>query len=142
MAELRPANENPWYVLMTLYGDPNGPNDSFDWSLHRKNVAVWNAWTGQALSSEQKSFIKSAFPEYYQQIRRWKSLRVEAERQYEARKRGICSGETTPHQIPDPRMSIDLTELSFDSGLSFDGMMFARPLGSGPVKLLAFGLVD
>ena len=41
--ELRPANENPWYVLMTLYGDAYG-----------KNRKVWNSWAAQVLTDEEK----------------------------------------------------------------------------------------
>lgn len=40
--KLKPANQNPWYVLMTLYGEQEG--ERIDWELHRKNREVWNAW--------------------------------------------------------------------------------------------------
>ncbi len=35
-SQLKHADQNPWYVLMTLYGDD-----------HDKNRRVWNAWAGQ-----------------------------------------------------------------------------------------------
>jgi len=41
---LRPANENPWYILMTLYGEQEG--EEIDWELHEKNRRAWNAWAG------------------------------------------------------------------------------------------------
>ncbi|SLN47087.1 hypothetical protein ROA7450_02326 [Roseovarius albus] len=41
MSDLKPANENRWYVLMTLYGEQDG--DEIDWALHEKNVAAWNS---------------------------------------------------------------------------------------------------
>ncbi|WP_420862852.1 pentapeptide repeat-containing protein [Algirhabdus cladophorae] len=40
MADLRPANENPWYVLMTYYGEQDG--DEVDWELHKANAEFWN----------------------------------------------------------------------------------------------------
>ena len=40
--KLTPANENPWYVLMTLYGEQEG--EEIDWELHEKNRSVWNYW--------------------------------------------------------------------------------------------------
>lgn len=40
--KLKPANENPWYVLMTLFGEQEG--EEIDWELHKKNREVWNAW--------------------------------------------------------------------------------------------------
>ena len=39
---LTPANANPWYVLMTLYGEQTG--EEVDLALHEKNRAAWNAW--------------------------------------------------------------------------------------------------
>ena len=45
MAELRDANMNPWYVLMTLYGEQEG--ERVDKELQAKNRAVWNAWSCQ-----------------------------------------------------------------------------------------------
>ena len=42
MEGLKPANENPWYVLMTLHGEQEG--EEIDWELHERNRATWNAW--------------------------------------------------------------------------------------------------
>ena len=49
---LTPANENPWYVLMTLYGEQTG--EWIDWKLHEKNRAAWNAWACQTMSDEEQ----------------------------------------------------------------------------------------
>ncbi|EAQ47607.1 hypothetical protein MED193_20479 [Roseobacter sp. MED193] len=49
-SKLKPANENPWYVLMTLYGEQEGRN--IDPELHEANRKAWNAWAGQKLSDE------------------------------------------------------------------------------------------
>lgn len=51
--ELRPASQNPWYVLATVAGEQTG--ERVDRDLHEKNRACWNAWVGQALSDEQKA---------------------------------------------------------------------------------------
>lgn len=50
---LTPANANPWYVLMTLYGEQDG--ERVDWDLHEKNWAAWNAWSCQAMSDKEKA---------------------------------------------------------------------------------------
>lgn len=42
--ELKPANENPWYVLMTLAGEQEG--EEIDWELHKKNAKLWNEYSG------------------------------------------------------------------------------------------------
>ncbi len=39
-----PANQNPWYVLMTLYGEQEGIG--IDAALHEKNRDAWNTWAG------------------------------------------------------------------------------------------------
>ncbi|WP_353339703.1 pentapeptide repeat-containing protein [Pelagimonas sp. KU-00592-HH] len=52
MTDLKPANENPWYVLMTLYGEQT---DFFDRGLHEANRRAWNAWVGKHLSDVEKN---------------------------------------------------------------------------------------
>ena len=41
-SQLKHADRNPWYVLMTLYG-----------ADHDKNRTAWNAWAGQVWTKEQ-----------------------------------------------------------------------------------------
>ena len=50
--ELRPANENPWYVLATYHGEQ--PENEFDEILHGRNREVWNRWIAVALSDEDR----------------------------------------------------------------------------------------
>ncbi|SMX33632.1 hypothetical protein [Octadecabacter ascidiaceicola] len=40
--KLTPANENPWYILMTLYGEQEGAR--IDKELAEKNRDAWNKW--------------------------------------------------------------------------------------------------
>jgi len=42
LAHLKPANQNPWYVLATLHGELEGHADDHD--LAAKNRQVWNLW--------------------------------------------------------------------------------------------------
>lgn len=49
---LTPANQNPWYVLMTLYGEQDG--EEVDWELHEKNRQAWNAWACQGMTDEER----------------------------------------------------------------------------------------
>ena len=50
---LTPANANPWYVLMTLYGEQDGAE--VDSALHQKNRAAWNAWSCQAMADAARA---------------------------------------------------------------------------------------
>ena len=51
------ANTNPWYVLMTLYGEQcdagfkNAVVPDYDITLHNANRRLWNAWAGLFLLS-------------------------------------------------------------------------------------------
>ena len=51
------ANTNPWYVLMTLYGEQCDPDSKsavmpyYDKALHNDNRRLWNAWAGLLLLS-------------------------------------------------------------------------------------------
>lgn len=51
MTDLKPANENPWYVLMTLYGEQEG--DEPDPALHEKNGEAWRYWAAPAGSKRE-----------------------------------------------------------------------------------------
>jgi uncharacterized protein YjbI with pentapeptide repeats len=59
---LTPANENPWYCLMTLHGEQKeGANWwDFDRNLHAKNRRDWNKWAARALSEEQRTGLLAA----------------------------------------------------------------------------------
>ena len=53
MNGLKPANENPWYVLMTLYGEQVG--DEVHQALHARNRRVWNGWASQGLGEAERA---------------------------------------------------------------------------------------
>ena len=53
-AELRSANENPWYILATLHGEQGSAADpsAFDQELHDKNRYYWNRYIASLISKE------------------------------------------------------------------------------------------
>jgi uncharacterized protein YjbI with pentapeptide repeats len=58
---LRPANDNPWYCLATLYGEvpDNGPDDE----ITNKNRLFWNRWIAASLSDEERTKLaENGFP--------------------------------------------------------------------------------
>ena len=58
MATLKPANENPWYVLMTLYGEQTG--EVVDEELHNENRAAWNLVACQGLPKNERESLTGA----------------------------------------------------------------------------------
>jgi Pentapeptide repeats (9 copies) len=59
MPELKPANENPWYVLATLHGEQlDGAGwYNHDSELHARNRLDWNKWAAEALSENQRNAL-------------------------------------------------------------------------------------
>ncbi len=52
-SKLKPANENPWYILMTLCGEYEG--EDIDWKLRVENRKLWNSWSCQSLPEEKRN---------------------------------------------------------------------------------------
>ena len=59
--KLKPANENPWYILATLHGEqPEGADFlNYDRSLHAKNRRTWNKWAFAAFTNDQLEFLRN-----------------------------------------------------------------------------------
>ena len=57
------ANTNPWYVLMTLYGEQgesgfgNSLSPDYEPNLHDRNRRLWNAWVGKVLLSSNHAQV-------------------------------------------------------------------------------------
>ncbi len=60
---LKPANQNPWYVLATLHGEQ--PADAhphyFDFTLADRNREVWSRWAQDALDDAEKAELLRLF---------------------------------------------------------------------------------
>ena len=50
---LKPAQENPWYVLATVHGEQelNNPPSSYSVAENRR---IWNGWACQDLSDDER----------------------------------------------------------------------------------------
>ncbi len=89
---LRPANENPWYVMMTLHGEQQEgpPSSTINAERAVKNRRTWNRWIARSLDDEArkellasgcvpKGDLKPFSDDEYQELqecykRRWLSL--------------------------------------------------------------------
>lgn len=123
MADLKPANENPWYVLMTLYGEQDGETELADNELNSKNREVWNAWASQA---PQPSEQLKKFSRVMRRNERIKWVNIEAEilkrHQDEMRKRN--SKEFLYPGFPDFSAPIDLSGVHFKNSLWLSSLHF------------------
>mgnify|MGYP001766919833 CR=1 FL=1 len=59
--KLTPANQNPWYILMTLHKEqPEGAEWwNYDEELHAKNRRDWNKWAARGLSEEKLAELRA-----------------------------------------------------------------------------------
>lgn len=115
--ELKPANDNPWYWLATLYGE--WKNDSkLDKDIARKNRIAWNRWFANAFPAEQRDeLLKKGFsPE---ELVPWTSTE-EAELAIAFTTR---SGRTD-QSLPNPARKIDFSHTIFDSNVSMTKFHF------------------
>jgi len=61
--ELRPANDNPWYCLATMYGEQLSQG-KLDCDLAAKNRAAWNRWIAGPLGDEARAdLVKNGLSE-------------------------------------------------------------------------------
>jgi len=111
-SQLKHADQNPWYVLMTLYGDD-----------HDKNRRVWNAWAGQVWSQQQKDELPEAPSLVLNEMQDWETLKDEVEDLFNKR---WSSQKTEQPRLPDPRAEVDLSNLHFDQRLDLKGMVFPK----------------
>ncbi len=122
MSDLKPANENPWYVLMTLYGEQEG--EEIDWELHEKNRRAWNAWAGQALSDKQKKHCAESSGIDVAELSAWRDLQDEIKRRHKEaweskNAEGIYPG------LPEAKDVVDLTQTAFSNTVVLKKTVFA-----------------
>ncbi|MEQ8710552.1 MAG: hypothetical protein RIC36_16325 [Rhodospirillales bacterium] len=113
--EMRPANENPWYVLATYYGEQTG--DRIDEDLHAKNREIWNRWMAAALSDEVR-----------QKLIDEKRATVAEMKPFSAEERWkVWAYCRSPDLFaPDPATDINFNDTVFASPVSFDNFFFPK----------------
>ena len=145
MGELKPANQNPWYVLMMQFGEQTG--DEIDWDLHEKNREAWNRrHHGKLSDSANDAFREFGLP--FPSKNRYRAEPMVLEKPFPELYK-IRNGETC--DIPSPPKLFDPIEfryhhfehlicasgMIFPNGLAFDNCRFSRHL-----DLRQTGVVD
>jgi len=126
--KLKPANENPWYCLMTLHGEqPKGAIQSnFDTQLHEKNRRDWNKWASRALTEKQRKSLlamrdsqgNSRFNEAELRAPTDSELAILNEYYYNR-----SSSIIDLSNLPDPHSSLRLDNVIFDRALNFSNFL-------------------
>ncbi|MGH1445840.1 MAG: pentapeptide repeat-containing protein [Cognatishimia sp.] len=120
---LKPANENPWYVLMTLYGEQEG--DEIDWDLHEKNKRAWNAWTFKRTDSATTDQLRETKLNFL----RDREIDRDSERvSLLFRNRWNIKNKKTEPSVPVFSDQLDLSGTEFLNPLILDGFAFGNLL--------------
>lgn len=123
--KLTPANENPWYVLMTLYGEQVGEN--FNNDLHRQNREVWNAWSCKGLDDVSAVNVAKQARIKVDETRGWEDIAKKVMRKHrvEMKKRHNGEGYTYPG-FPDFKEFVNCSCTLFSEELVLRNFVFTR----------------
>ena len=92
---LKPASQNPWYVLATIWGEQ--PEGGFDEDLAARNRRAWNQWACQDLDEEERATLAEAMGLEAEELGAgWEAERAEIEARFRAR-------FDDPPDLPSPK---------------------------------------
>jgi hypothetical protein len=115
---LNPANQNPWYLMATLYGEQ--PRDRPDEALAEKNRRAWNYWVALSDCLPKQKRLE-LFPKA---TRAAEFLGTEDLRGPGLEKKLRDRAQSAIENLPEFKSSIDLTNLAFAQLVDFSGYIF------------------
>jgi hypothetical protein len=122
--KLTPANENPWYVLMTLHGEQDGVKVNDE--LHRQNRAVWNAWSCQQLDDDAAAELAKQARVDVAETRGWSQIAAEVKSKHRAEMEERNDDDFTYPGFPDFESAIQCLEIQFCNILVLKGCIFTQ----------------
>jgi uncharacterized protein YjbI with pentapeptide repeats len=127
--KLTPANQNPWYILMTLHGEqPEGAGAwDFDKELHAKNRRDWNRWAARGLSEERRAELRAMTDSEGKPRFDENELVPHDEKKFAAlaaafRKASGARGAAAA--LPEPGEVCDFAHVAFDRAFIAQGLLF------------------
>ena len=124
MSELKDANTNPWYVLMTLYGEQE--RERVDWELAEKNRKVWNAWACQELSDEERARVCASSQVEVADTLGWSDVEAEVRKMHRAEMVKRNSKGFSYTGFPDFDEAIRLSEIRFSNPVELEKRIFTQ----------------
>ncbi len=109
---LKPANENPWYCLATVYGELEEPATE---DIAKPYRIAWNRWMAAGLPEEQRGTLVERGFDSLQLIPLSEEERTEFLEVFAKR---------TTLPPPDPKEAIDFHSVRFERSISFSGLIF------------------
>lgn len=120
---LRPANENSWYILMTLYGEQEG--EEIDWELHEKNRRAWNAWAGQALCADERMAAAASSGVHKSELESWPKFAEEIEERFVGEYKRRNQGALSVPYIPNVHDPVQMVRIAFSTKQAFEEYLFS-----------------
>ena len=114
---LKDANENPWYILMTLHGEQ--PAQYVDWMLADRNRHLWNAWICQNMDKPERAAMAKDIGVDHDETIWTDEIAKEAASLFEARR-----GLNSELKMPSAADRIDLEEIEIRRPLSCQKFIF------------------
>jgi hypothetical protein len=125
MTELKDRNQNPWYILMTLFGEQ--VEERFDHTLSAENRHAWNSWVLTGVSDdEEREKLKRLAGWEEGKIESWQFEVTDIETLYRNEMRARNGAEFDIPRLPAPTAEIDCTRLEFQNALNIDGFIFPK----------------
>lgn len=117
---LKPAKENPWYVLATICDEdpimPVGGTMEMQVGLHRlMSRDIWNAWAFSKLRDEQKVILKDERPDLMEDLPDWDKISTDIYKGFANR----CK-----KSFPSLEQGIVFTEIDFIEDTRFANFIF------------------
>lgn len=116
MAELTPANQNPWYVLSTLSGEQ--PEAGYDRDLAEKNVRLWNIWACQNLSEDARAKLRETGTKV-PNAEAWQAHQAEIERRYAIEMAERNDKTFDAPDLPSADDASDMSKIAFSHFATF-----------------------
>ncbi len=123
MAERTPANHNPWYILMTLYGEQE--EKWVNGILHAKNRAAWNAWACQAMTPDARKEVAKKAGVDLAEVQGWDGKRDEIAKLHEKVWVARNGKDLTYPGLPDVADAVNVREIAFSNTVALGGAIFS-----------------
>ncbi|WP_234417152.1 pentapeptide repeat-containing protein [Loktanella sp. Alg231-35] len=139
-SELRIANQNPWYLMMTLHGDVGGTTN---WEASRENARSWNVFVLSGLSDVAQQDAKNRIGEAYYPETPFDDILPVLKEKYEEQWNLRNPKGGPPPAMPDARRSPQLTNTLFSQPLEISNMLlpahttFSESVFEAPLLMLS-----
>lgn len=121
---LKPANENPWYILMTLYGEQEG--DWGDDDLHEQNRDAWNAWACQAMEDAERIELAEDMELDVETLRAWGSREGEIREKFSQVWLERNGPDIPCPELPDVADLINMSKITFFNIVVLKNVIFTN----------------